>query len=93
MRVRKRPVEVDAIRWWPDQSLGYFDNGKYKNRAIGTDAHGVEYTVCNVGLRTLEGFMSICPGDWIITGVMGERYPCKPEIFARTYELVGVMNA
>lgn len=37
---------------------------------------------------TLEGAMLACPGDWIITGVKGERYPCKPDIFEATYEPV-----
>jgi hypothetical protein len=38
-------------------------------------------------IDTLEGGHVVCPGDWIITGVKGERYPCKPDIFAATYEL------
>ena len=37
-------------------------------------------------IDTLEQGHRVCPGDWIITGVKGERYPCKPEIFAATYE-------
>lgn len=37
-------------------------------------------------IRTLEGSMEVSPGDWVITGVNGERYPCKPDIFAATYE-------
>lgn len=37
-------------------------------------------------IDTLEGGHIVCPGDWIITGVQGERYPCKPDIFAATYE-------
>ncbi len=37
-------------------------------------------------IDTLEGGHIVCPGDWIITGVHGERYPCKPEIFDKTYE-------
>jgi hypothetical protein len=37
-------------------------------------------------IDTLEGGHIVCPGDWIITGVAGERYPCKPDIFAQTYE-------
>lgn len=47
---------------------------------------------CNVAMHnhgwidTLEGGHIVCPGDWIITGVHGERYPCKPDIFAKTYE-------
>ena|SRR5258706_1444439 len=38
-------------------------------------------------IDTLEDGHNVCPGDWIITGVKGERYPCKPDIFAATYEL------
>ena len=40
-------------------------------------------------IDTLEGGHIVCPDDWIITGVKGERYPCKPDIFAETYEAVG----
>jgi hypothetical protein len=39
-------------------------------------------------IETLEGGHIVCPGDWIITGVKGEHYPCKPDIFAATYEAV-----
>ena len=38
-------------------------------------------------IDTLEGVHIVCPGDWIITGVKGERYPCKPDIFEMTYEV------
>lgn len=37
-------------------------------------------------IETLEGGYVVCPGDWIITGVMGEHYPCKPAVFEATYE-------
>jgi len=39
-------------------------------------------------IDTLEGGHIVCPGDWIITGIEGERYPCKPGIFEQTYEPV-----
>jgi hypothetical protein len=39
-------------------------------------------------IDTLEGGHIVCPGDWVITGVKGERYPCKPDIFTATYEAV-----
>ena len=39
-------------------------------------------------IDTLEGGHIVCPGDWIITGVAGERYPCKPVIFQQTYDPV-----
>lgn len=38
-------------------------------------------------ISTLEGDMTAQPGDWIITGVKGERYPCKPDIFEATYDV------
>jgi hypothetical protein len=44
-------------------------------------------TDIEVKIETLEGTMIARPGDWIITGVNGERYPCKPDIFEKTYEL------
>ena len=37
-------------------------------------------------IDTLEGGHIVCPGDWIITGIKGEQYPCKPDIFYQTYE-------
>ena len=39
-------------------------------------------------IHTLEGDMIASPGDWIITGINGEKYPCKPDIFEETYEIV-----
>lgn len=39
-------------------------------------------------IRTLEGDMRADPGDWIVTGVNGEQYPCKPDIFKKTYEQI-----
>lgn len=43
-------------------------------------------------IDTLEGGHIVCPGDWIITGVKGEHYPCKPDIFETTYEAVEESN-
>lgn len=40
-------------------------------------------------IETLEGGHIACPGDWVITGIKGEHYPCKPDIFAATYEPAG----
>ncbi len=40
-------------------------------------------------IDTKEGGHIVCPGDWIITGIKGEKYPCKPDIFAATYERIG----
>lgn len=58
---------------------------KYRKRPVVIEAHqAIETTK----IETLEGVMTANPGDWIITGVNGERYPCKPDIFAKTYEPV-----
>jgi hypothetical protein len=57
----------------------------------GTLVH--DYSTCGMRwhahgwIDTLEGGHTVCPGDWIITGVKGEYYACKPDIFAATYEL------
>lgn len=48
----------------------------------------VYQTDVEITIDTLEGRMVASPGDWIITGVHGEKYPCKPDIFEKTYELV-----
>lgn len=65
---------------------------RYFRRPDVTDEKVCEH--CNHAMRkhgwidTLEGGHIVCPGDWIITGVQGERYPCKPDIFEATYEPV-----
>lgn len=48
---------------------------------------GVEDHAGRPLIKTLEGYLEVSPGDWIITGVKGERYPCRPDIFNLTYEL------
>lgn len=55
----------------------------------GTTVHDCGRTWHDHGwIDTLEGGHTVCPGDWIVTGVQGERYPVKPDIFEVTYELV-----
>ena len=49
---------------------------------LGWGAHGVIKTLES----TQDGAHFVCPGDWIITGIKGERYACKPDIFEATYE-------
>lgn len=58
---------------------------KYRKRPVVIEAYQTHEAV---EIVTLEGTMRADPGDWIITGVKGERYPCKPDIFAATYEPV-----
>jgi thioredoxin-like negative regulator of GroEL len=58
---------------------------KYRKKPVVIEAY---QTCCKISIETLEGTMTASPGDWIITGVNGERYPCKQDIFEKTYELV-----
>ncbi len=86
MKVRRRPAVLDAVQWRPDPSLGFFDDdGRYRNRRTGLDWAGVEYTACDVGLHTSQGFMKINPGDWIMTGPDSKRWVCEADCFAALY--------
>ncbi|HUR93062.1 MAG TPA: hypothetical protein VMY76_00670 [Gemmatimonadales bacterium] len=78
-RFRKRPVVIEAVQ---------FRAGEQPvELAPDVVAGRVRYTEDGEMLvRTLEGEMLGRPGDWIIRGVKGELYPCKPDIFAATYE-------
>lgn len=58
---------------------------KYRKKPIVIDAY---QTATETIIHTLEGDMTANVGDWIITGVNNEKYPCKPDIFEKTYELV-----
>ena len=58
---------------------------KYRKRPVVVEAYQTEAEMI---IPTLEGDHHASPGDYIITGVHGEQYPCKPDIFAKTYELV-----
>ncbi len=72
MKLRKKPVVIEATQW--------FENGDHP--AVQFDENEGCY------IHTLEGPHRVTPGDWIITGVKGEHYPCKPDIFEMTYEKV-----
>lgn len=96
----KKPVIVEAIRvteetaraayvWVEENTEGSFD--PYDPRpesGITIDPH--DGMMC---IATLEGLMKVNLGDWIIRGVKGEFYPCKPDIFAATYEVVEEVKA
>ena len=58
---------------------------KFTKKPIVIDAYKTDIPM---EIETIEGTMRAEPGDWIITGINGERYPCKPDIFAKTYEPV-----
>ena len=72
-KYRRRPVVIEAEEFWPEQ----------KPWPAGVEERDGTYMI-----DTLEGPHLVTPGDFIITGVKGERYACKPDIFAMTYEPV-----
>jgi hypothetical protein len=79
-RFRKKPVVIEAVRY----------EGDPVTRDVAMGFAGPHATYGMDGnkllLRTDEGVMEASPGDWIIKGVVGEVYPCKPNVFALTYE-------
>ena len=91
-RFRKRPVVIEAVQWTGDNLIEVisFTDGVPDTRSDTAAEKWQSYCdlVANDGLKihTLEGKMLASPGDWIIKGVQGEFYPCKPAIFALTYE-------
>jgi hypothetical protein len=78
---RKKPVVIEARQYHG----GNFDECA---RFVGPSTRGAPGDFA-FHIHTLEGVMEAMPGDWIIKGVKGEFYPCKPDIFAATYEAVG----
>ena len=92
-RFRKKPVEVEAVRWDGvniDAVLAIVDFDKLPAElAEGPGGPGIGHTATGeLSIPTLEGWHTARPGDWIIRGVQGELYPCKPDIFEATYEAV-----
>lgn len=87
-RYRKKPIVIEAVRYTgrgnveghapPDWLWEAFEKG------IATATNGGDPLL----LATLEGPLTVAPGDWIIQGIKGELYPCKPDIFEATYEPV-----
>ena len=89
MKYRKKPVVIDAFEyyyceWWSNRAPSWFNDAvdsediKILTRA---NKRGLE-------IETLEGTMKAEQGEYIIRGVQGEIYPCKPDIFEATYEEV-----
>ena len=83
MKFRKKPVVIDAIRYGT-QGENMLEVAAF----IGKHCTEIENTDGTLAIFTLEGSMCASRGDWIIKGVAGEFYPCKPDIFEKTYEAV-----
>jgi len=85
MKYRKKPVVIEAIQW----------NGENKDEIQNFCGDVVKFKMYDrvsgpphLVVKTLEGHMDASIGDYIIRGVQGEFYPCKPDIFELTYEAV-----
>lgn len=92
MKFRKKPVVIEAVQFngsflglslpdWIKEALNNYVLFYYTNN-----------TSCELYVKTLEGNMRVDVGDYIIKGVKGELYPCKPDIFELTYEVVDEME-
>lgn len=79
-KFRKKPVAIEAVQW----------TGDNKDAIDAFVGHELDQSMGSKSLiiETLEGDHRAAPGDFIIKGVQGEFYPCKPDIFAATYEAV-----
>lgn len=85
-RYRKLPVEIEAIQWSGSNWHEILAFANFDHNGIFVTTENTEMTL---NIVTLEGTMKAIPGDWVIRGVKGEMYPCKPDIFVATYEPVG----
>lgn len=91
MKFRKKPVEIEAVQWTGDNSteIQLFVGKKLE---VSTPPRMMEWDydipneVYSIIIPTLEGNMKAIKTDWIIKGVNGEFYPCKADIFEKTYE-------
>jgi len=86
-KYRKKPVVVEAFKWTgghdqsndPEWIVKSIEKGHVWFTDVGT-------SFVTMHISTLEGVMNACIGDYIIQGIHGELYPCKPDIFEQTYE-------
>lgn len=90
MKYRKKPVVIDAEQWFPGTPIEGVCEIVTPDMPAGIaecvrDGINPDGPKCGA-IKTLEGWHLVTPGDFVITGVKGEKYPCKPDIFAATYE-------
>jgi hypothetical protein len=84
MKYRKKPVEIEAYRYF---NSDYFNPSSLKWIVEGFTHNVLFYSDKDeLYVSTLEGNMKVSNGDWIIQGVNGELYPCKDDIFRKTYD-------
>lgn len=96
---KKKPITIEAHRWFKNGDHPEDGNSITEGQIVRyyrrPDCDGErKCTHCNLIMNvhgwidTKEGGHIVCPGDWIITGVAGEKYPCKPDIFSQSYESI-----
>lgn len=96
IKYKKKPIVIEAEQWFGVEkdkilgnyklSVGYFRHPEVVGESI---CQNCKSTMHHHGfMDTLEGGHKVCPGDWIIKGINGEMYPCKPDIFEKTYDEV-----
>ncbi len=83
MKFRKKPVVIEAVQFGPD-----VPNVAEIEEFAGSSGEFRNGTTEKFVIATIEGALTASLGDWIIKGVKGEFYPCKPDIFTATYEKV-----
>jgi hypothetical protein len=86
MKFRKKPVVIEAFQLHPNDGMTRPLPPKWLLDALTITRTVTVYPEGYAAIDTLEGRMRADVGDWIIQGVKGELYPCKPDIFAATYE-------
>jgi hypothetical protein len=79
---KKKPVVIEAVRYTGDN---YAELQEFLTGARETTTGPAQHSDRMV-ISTLEGDLNASPGDWIIKGVKGEFYPCKPDIFEALYD-------
>ena len=86
MKYRKKPVEIEAMHFTLESKDRVFNWITCNKVADWGEDDGEGNAEPVIRIQTLEGDMIARPGDWVIKGVKGEFYPCKPDIFEATYE-------
>ena len=92
MRYRTKPVEIEAIQW---TGLNLEEIKQFVGESLEYDILDTAWEVGKgrphiyIKIRTLEGDMNASVGDYIIKGLRGEFYPCKPDVFEKKYEVIG----
>ena len=90
MKARKKPVEIDCVQWTGSNDKEILDfcgrDNAYFTRLINNNPDSNE--IWDLYIRTLEGDHRAEHNDYIIKGVNGEFYPCKEEIFHKTYDII-----